>query len=418
MANQRQKKPRRQHFPWIRMVITIMVLLFIVVVIILNVQGSTILAVLGVIFTLFQWLFPFSTNKQDTSFATSSTSPTPQVIVHIPSSLSLRSSTTNMATTHDSIVEPSSNTNYQTHQQDQKQDQISAPDMEKTRVEALQLRSDLVFLFNEPLTDSKEFYGRIRDRITLINRTSKGVSTSIVGPRRIGKTWLISYLKLVTPTELGTHFRIGYLDATMASCKSVAGFTSTVLEELGIHTFVPDHANVELVMLEKVVRDMRSKNQIPILCIDEFEGFGNRKAFDLDFFNGLRAMTQAGLGLVVSSKRPLIDIVGDYGKTSGFFNVFEQIALKPFSAEEAEEFIRAKALQAGFTDQIRARILKYGQKGEQQWPPLRLQLTGKLLMEDKILALSEGSQYYRPEDPNYWREFEERLEEKYRGVVR
>ena len=128
-------------------------------------------------------------------------------------------------------------------------------------------------------------------------------------------------------------------------------------------------------------------------------------------------MTQLGLGLVVSSKRPLIDIVGDYGKTSGFFNIFEQLTLKPFNTEEAEEFIRAKALQAGFSDQEQALILKYSQKDEQQWPPLRLQLTGKLLMEDKILAFSEGSQYYRPEDPNYWKEFEERLEEKYRGTV-
>jgi TIR domain len=45
-----------------------------------------------------------------------------------------------------------------------------------------------VFLFNERLLDPKEFFGRKNDRITLLDRSSRGASTSIVGPRRIGKT--------------------------------------------------------------------------------------------------------------------------------------------------------------------------------------------------------------------------------------
>jgi len=58
------------------------------------------------------------------------------------------------------------------------------------------------------------------------------------------------------------------------------------------------------------------------------------------------------------------------------------------------------------------------QSDEQLWPPLRLQLVGKLLLEDKFLAAEEGPHYYRPKDPAYWQEFEERLSEKYRVVMR
>ncbi len=413
MARRLQKKPWRWNFPWIRLIITIMVFLFIVIILLLNIQGSTVLAVLGVIFALFQWLFPISARKNETPISTSSAPTAVQVMMHNPSDMHPQSFLT-ISSDQRHETKSSSIADSRALQQNG----ISIPSTEMTKVEVLQFRPDSVFLFNEPLTVSNEFYGRIRERKTLIDRASKGVSTSIVGPRRIGKTWLISYLRLVTLAELGSHFRIGYLDATMASCATVAGFIAKVLEEFSIHTLVHDHTNLELAILEKIVRDLKSKNQIPLLCIDEFEGFGNREAFDLNFFNSLRAMTQVGLGLVVASKRPLIAIVGDYGKTSGFFNIFEQLTLKPFNLKEAEAFAQDKSIQSGFTEQERAYLLKYGQKDGQQWPPIRLQLVGKMLLEDKNLAAEGSLDDYRPDDPKYWREFEERLEEKYRGVVR
>ncbi len=400
MTKQLQKKPRQQHFLLVRVIITIVVLIFITVVIILNIRGSTILAILGVIFALLQWLFPFPASKHETPITNPSM---PQDTVHIPPSLSLQSPTTK------TLV-------YNNNSQPQ-QGQISLLGTELTKAERIQRRSDSVFLFNEPLTDPKEFYGRVRDRKTLINRTNKGISTSIVGPRRIGKTWLISYLRLVAPTELGTHFRIGYLDATMASCATVVGFIEKVFEEFNI-SFVYGHANLELAMLEKFVQNLKLKNQVPILCIDEFEGFGNRNVFDLSFFSGLRAITQVGLGLVVASKRPLIDVVGDDGKTSGFFNIFEQLTLKPFNLKEAEAFARDKSIQGRLTEQERAYLLKYGQKDGQQWPPICLQLAGKMLLEDKSLAAEGDIDDYHPDDPKYWEAFEERFEEKYRGVIR
>ena len=169
----------------------------------------------------------------------------------------------------------------------------------------------------------------------------------------------MSYLKLVAPRELGNRYLVGYLDATAARC-----------------------------------------------------------AFDLHFFTALRAMAQAGLSLVVASKSPLIDIIGNNGQTSGFFNIFEQLIMKPFSAKEAERFAQFKGTQAGLSDEERSRLLQFGQQGVEYWP-LRLQLVGKMLLEDKILVARENdSDYYRPYDPSYWQEFEQRLEETYRGVVR
>ena len=274
-----------------------------------------------------------------------------------------------------------------------------------------------VFFFNMPLSNPGEFYGRRSERMTLEDRTYKKASTSIVGPRKIGKTWLMSYLKLVARTALGSRFRVAYLDATSPGCATVDGFTATALEELGVYDPTLLQAKAGLTPLERVVRSMKANNQTPVLCIDEFEGFGDLYLFDLSFLKGLRAMTQLGLVLVVASKKPLFDIVGENGNTSGFFNVFEQLTLTPFTAEEAGAFVQAKCIQAGFNDDERDRLLQYGQVGEQLWLPVRLQLVGKMLLEERRLAERESTDHYRPIDPHYWQKFEQRLEEKYRGVV-
>ncbi len=274
------------------------------------------------------------------------------------------------------------------------------------------------FPFNQPLPSSREFYGRVRERETLLNRTWQAASTSIVGPRRIGKTWLIHYLRQVAPQELGSNYRIGYLDATSFRCSTVPGFVTNALEAFDLQQRSFTTSGDSLTSLEQAIQAVVSMQQVPVLCIDEFEGFGNHREFDLNFFSSLRAMTQIGLCLLVASKTPLFDIIGEYGDTSGFFNVFEQITVKPFSQKEAGSFVLAKGEQVGMQEQEREKLLHYGQYKGEYWP-IRLQLAGKMLLEDKTLAQRENDpDYYRPDDQAYWQEFERRLQEIYRGITR
>ena len=212
----------------------------------------------------------------------------------------------------------------------------------------LSVNPDSIFLFNTPLPHPDELLGRKRDCNTLINRTYKGASTSIVGARRIGKSWLIKYLELVAMDQLGSRFRIGSIDATASSCATIAGFVTSALKDLDVLPSYVDNADLGLTTLERTVRDL-TKNQTLVLCIDEFEGLSNRQIFNLSFFRSLRAMAQAGLVLVVASRKPLIDIVGRDGETSGFFNIFEQLTLKPFNIDIARKFAQDKGDQAGFT---------------------------------------------------------------------
>src|SRR5207248_1511110 len=70
-----------------------------------------------------------------------------------------------------------------------------------------------VFLFNQQLTDPKEFYGRLGERQQLIKRIRNRAPASIVGSSKVGTSWLIRYLMLVAKDELGPNFRVGFLDA-------------------------------------------------------------------------------------------------------------------------------------------------------------------------------------------------------------
>ncbi len=266
------------------------------------------------------------------------------------------------------------------------------------------------FLVGAPLPTLSEYFGRFAERTTLFDRTHKGYSTSIVGPRRIGKTWLISFLQFALKDEFGIRYRTGYIDATRPSCATPAGFTACALEALEVPVLDEMRAHLSLASLEKAIVNLRAKQEIPVLCIDEFEAFSNNAIFNLQFFSGLRSLAGPGLELcfVIASKTPLIDIVGDIGKTSGFFNIFEQLTLRPFNSEEADEFIDAKGMQAGFNDQERDYLRTYGREYSSNgphWPPLRLQIAGALLDRDKKLATAGHPEHYRPADIAYWKEY-------------
>src|SRR5579885_3053175 len=167
-----------------------------------------------------------------------------------------------------------------------------------------------VFLCNAPLTDRSEFFGRAREKGILLNRTRTGQSTSIIGPRRIGKTWLLSYLRLTVEEEWGDKYTIGYLDATSPKCSGMVGFTTEILHALRIPP--PDAPDLRdnLIALEEAATEKRENGEFFILCIDEFEKVCKQPDFSLEVLENLRAIAQQHqLSLVTASKKRLLDVV-------------------------------------------------------------------------------------------------------------
>ncbi len=282
-----------------------------------------------------------------------------------------------------------------------------------------------IFYFNLPLRDPREYYGRALARETLISRTANGGSSSIVGERRVGKTWLLEYLQLVAPTHqmLGSAYRIVYLSATHPQNKSVAAFAQHALELLKVPQHSIDDHQSPLSQLSQGVRDLKQLGVVPVLCIDEFEGFDNKQEFNSDFVEGLRALAQDdGLVLITASKCPLREFIeGLTGQTSPLFNIIQQISLNPFNSQEAHEFVNAKSRQASFGEKERNYFFQwsalYSTDGKQYWPPLRLQLVGQMLFDEKQEPQGSISDD-QPDDVSYWSNFKQRLEDAYQAVVR
>ena len=128
-----------------------------------------------------------------------------------------------------------------------------------------------IFHFNVPhLPNLAEFYGRKVERIALLNRTRNGSCTSIIGPRRIGKTWLMDYLKLAAPTQLDVTYHFATLDGTMPQCQTIPEFCTRVLNAFDI-PFAASQADMK--MLEEIAKKQKKLAITLVLCIDEFEGF-------------------------------------------------------------------------------------------------------------------------------------------------
>jgi hypothetical protein len=283
-----------------------------------------------------------------------------------------------------------------------------------------------IFHFDEFFLPSpEEFYGRAYERLTLIERISKRSSTAIVGEYRVGKSWLMQYLQQIAPThpQLGPHVRIGRLSASSPYCRTLAGFVKQALEELNVSlNKFNSHGTSSMERLALAAGDMRRRGIIPVLCIDDFEALLGRPDFDKSFMEGLRAVAEdEGLVLITSSREPLHQVIEHIiGETSPLFNIMQQVVLKSFTEKEAQTFVNEKAEQAGLNQEEQEFFLQCAAvtqpDGRQGWPPLRLQLTGRLLLADKYSAREKQRIFYDINNLSYQLAFKTCLDEQYEAV--
>jgi hypothetical protein len=280
-----------------------------------------------------------------------------------------------------------------------------------------------IFHFIKPLPNPGEFYGRAYERLTLLERTSKRSSTALVGEYRIGKSWLMEYLRQVAPTHplLGPQVRVGRLSATNAQCQTLAGFVQRALEELKISSH-KTHTD-PLMRLTLAARELRAVNILPVLCIDEFAGLIGRAGFDRSFVEGLRAVAEdEGLVLVTASRQPLHEVIERItGGTSPLFGIMPELSLQAFTEAEARKFVSEKSQQANFSQEEQAFFWECatipGPAGLPAWPPLRLQQVGYELLMARYLAATEQSSYNLA-DVSYRASFQQRLHTQYQAVAR
>ncbi len=185
-----------------------------------------------------------------------------------------------------------------------------------------------------------EFVGRAAEIDGILSRVRNGDCSSIVGPRRIGKSSLLYHLYLTGNRRLEddpkSKFKLIHIDLQDPLVATVKKFCRHVMAQLGRHLTAEEQKAEELEHLSLLSETLQAATTFPVLLLDEFEKLTERKErFTDDFFNALRAFAnQHKLAMVTTSQHTLRDLTETHGLTSPLWNVFTVQPLGEFKVDD------------------------------------------------------------------------------------
>jgi len=214
------------------------------------------------------------------------------------------------------------------------------------------------FTYGSMITDPQRFIGRRAELAFIIGRLNgeQPQGSSIVGPRRVGKSSLLHYLTMPRsdePLRAAPGQQVVYLDAQKGECSSPDSFRLMLLRALLADQPLNQPA-ADGRLLADIETQLANTTQCswelaravlvalpfhPVVCLDEFETLLNH-AFDEAFFNGLRSWANEGLlTWVIASVKSLPELGQIYKSASPFFNVLATIELGELGEAEADQLL-------------------------------------------------------------------------------
>ncbi len=229
------------------------------------------------------------------------------------------------------------------------------------------------FTYGSMITDPQRFIGR-RAELEFITGRLRGEQpqgSSIVGPRRIGKSSLLHYLLKPRADETlraAPNQQVVYLDAQTGECSSPDRFRIMLLRTL-LDEQRLDRRTTEGRLLAEMQMQLTNATDCswelaravlvalpfhPVVCLDEFEALLN-DAFDESFFNGLRSWANEGLVTwIIVSVKSLPELSQLHQSASPFFNLLATLELGELTTSEAEQLLdQTQTSKIGFTEQER-----------------------------------------------------------------
>src|SRR5690242_325659 len=150
---------------------------------------------------------------------------------------------------------------------------------------------------------------RVRDSLR------KRENVAIVGPRRIGNSSLLFRIAAMALNWEASAV-VAHLFQQDLGNSARAGWLARVATAWGWAAVPPD-----LAWFSARLDRMRSEGALPVLLLDELEGFAlSRDEFDHGFFVALRACSQQSLWIVTASEHSPSLITDPPGPTSPFSN--------------------------------------------------------------------------------------------------
>ena len=208
------------------------------------------------------------------------------------------------------------------------------------------------FEYGKPITDPVRFYGRQSELTRLRDGCYQMRSISIVGERRVGKS---SLLRLFTVPEFiqkcnfGEKYIFCFYDFQGTEDITQEQFWIWVLTELAekipekdlqasINTFI-EAKNFDNISLRHIFEKLKSKNLI--FLFDEFETILQHQNFTKSFYGLLRYLNQnCPVAFITATRRELVyHLMDDDTKFSPFFNIFDNLVVKPFQKQECRDLV-------------------------------------------------------------------------------
>ena len=206
-----------------------------------------------------------------------------------------------------------------------------------------------VYNYQTPVDNYDDFIGRRSIVNKIYSRIGAGrpQSVSIVGDIKVGKTSLLWFLAQEKTKQSFLAHPEEYIFVTM-SCRTereltLNSFTSSLFHLTRAYSDAeeePGDIKLRYNNFKRVVEQLHKQNRKIILFLDDFNLVTQNSAFPLEFFSFLRSLANNyNLAYVTSSYEDLQKLcVSKDIEESPFFNIFTNMSLRGFNAEEIKPF--------------------------------------------------------------------------------
>ncbi len=246
-----------------------------------------------------------------------------------------------------------------------------------------------------PIRHAEMFFGRENSLEHLCNSIIDGQSIAIIGPRRIGKSSLLTCCRSPEIQK-----RVGYdlsdlllilIDLEEHLQRTPDDFFAFVCEQLLQQSqgkFVLDlPSGTGGDQFSQLLYQIKSQGSHPVLLLDEFDSIIRNPQFNPDFFSFLRAQANAGRVSYVTASLATLDQICHTGIVgSPFFNIFSHHNLGPLTEDAALELITipSNAANNPFTEQEIQFVLRLAGRH-----PFYIQRTCYFLFQQKLRSESK-----------------------------
>jgi tRNA A-37 threonylcarbamoyl transferase component Bud32 len=206
------------------------------------------------------------------------------------------------------------------------------------------------------IRDPAQFYGRQRELAFILNRigAERPQSVSLVGERRMGKSSTLFHL---TARHVQERFLPGkkplgivFLDFQQLRNITLDEFFALLCPSIqAVYRELSDSGPPGYTAFQRQLDELKKQGRALVLLLDEFDAVTSNPAFSREFYSFLRsAANHYAVAYVTSSKIELQRLCHSAEiADSPFFNIFSNLHLRPFSAEEALELIQVPSDQQG-----------------------------------------------------------------------